>query len=45
MVQISKTDGNVSVNAGDVLAIYISRASGTASAYVYMSLSVIMEKS
>ena len=45
IVQISKTDGNVSVSAGDLLAIYISRASGTASAYIYPSLSVIMEKS
>ena len=30
---------------GDVLAIYISRASGTSSAYIYLSLNVIMEKS
>ena len=45
MVQISKTDGSVSVSAGDVLAVYISRASGTANAYLYFSLNIIMEKS
>ena len=45
MVQVSKTDGSVSVSAGDVLAIYVSRASGTSSAYIYLSLNVIMEKS
>ena len=45
MKEFSKTDGSVSVSAGDVLAIYISRASGSASAYIYISLNILMEKS
>ena len=45
MHQFSKTDGGVSVSAGDVLALYTSRASGSTSAYVYVSWSLIMEKS
>ena len=45
MEQWSKTDGGVSVSAGDVLALYVSRASGTSNAYVYFNWNVIMEKS
>ena len=45
MCQISKTDANVSLSAGDVLAIYTSRASGSGSGYVYLSMNVLLEKS
>ena len=45
MCQISKTDASTSVSAGDVLAVYVSRASGSNSGYVYLSMSVLLEKS
>ena len=45
MQQISKTDGSVSLSAGDVLTPYISRASGSGSGYVYLMMSLIFEKS
>ena len=44
MKQVSKLDGSVSLSAGDVLIPYMSRASGTASGYLYISMSFIVEK-
>ena len=45
MCTISKTDASTSVAAGDVLAIYVSRASGSGSGYVYLSMNILLEKS
>ena len=45
MNQFSKTDGSVSLSAGDVLVPYISRASGSNSSYVYLMMNLIFEKS
>ena len=45
MIEFSKLDGSVSLSAGDVLAVYVSRASGSSSGYVYLMMSVVVEKS
>ena len=45
MWQISKTDASTSVAAGDVLAVYVSRASGSGNGYVYLSMNILLEKS